>query len=203
MLSSDEAKSLGVEGWDAVLADIEGFKAKIAEHKIANFWASWRHNLLMARKAKKSKGTVPNTSSDPTAEASGPNTSSGTDTPNVDVSKRKCTDTPGLSEPHKKRTYAGTVAEGESGEASNISKPKKTACNLWVHSNLVQKGDLSESYFLEVISRCNLIKVDGVLEGKSKFSWWPDMRGQPSYESDHARSKIVCYDQITFYFWCK
>ena len=28
MLSSDEAKSLSVEGWDAVLADTMGFKAE-------------------------------------------------------------------------------------------------------------------------------------------------------------------------------
>ena len=59
MLSSDEAKSLGVEGWDAVLADIEGFKAEIAERKIANFWASWRHNFQMARKAQKARALCP------------------------------------------------------------------------------------------------------------------------------------------------
>ena len=75
------------------------------------------------------------------------------------------------------------------------------ARTLWVHTNNVEKCEISQNYFFEVISRCNLIKVDGFLEGKTEFSWWPDMRGQPTYDSDHARGKIVCYDLQTFNFW--
>ena len=175
-LSSDEAKSLGVKSWDVVLAKIEGFKAEIAEHKITNFWASWKHNFQMARKAQNSKGSVPNPTLDPTAEAGGLSKTSAIDTPNVDENKRKCTDTPNSYEPLKTRSYVETVTEGGSGVASNVSKSKKNGCNL--------------------------IKVDGLLEGKSEFSFWPDMRGQPAYDKDHARGKIVCYNLTTLNFWC-
>ena len=125
MLSSDEAKSLGVEGWDGVLAEIKGFKAEIAERKVANFWASWRHNLQMARKVKNSKGVKPNKSLDPTAAAVGSTSTTVIDTPNVDANKRKRTDTPNSSEPQTKCSYAGSVALDGSGWMKHFPNPKK------------------------------------------------------------------------------
>ena len=201
IITSDEAKSLGVEGWDAVLAEIKGFKAEVTERKIANFWASCRNNRQMAQKVKNRKGAKPNISLDLTAEVAGSTSTTGNDTPNVDANKSKCTDMPNSAEPLTKHTYAGSAALAGSGPVGTFSKPKKMACTLWVHTNDVEKGEISQDYFFEVISRCNVIKVDGFLDGKTEFSWCPDMRGQPTYDSDHSRGKIVCFDLQTFNFW--
>ena len=69
LLTSDEAKVCGVTGWDAVLADSKRFKPDIAERKIADFWANWRHSRIMARRFKSQ--THSNTTLDPSAEAVG------------------------------------------------------------------------------------------------------------------------------------
>ena len=110
MLTSDKAKSLGVKGWDAVLAEIKGFKPEVTECKIANFWANWWHNRLMTQKFKnqpktpqdptaEAAGSDPTkTPQDPTAAAAGSNTTNGNDTPSVEASKRKRTDMPSSAE---------------------------------------------------------------------------------------------------------
>ena len=115
-LSSDQAKTLGIIGWDNVLADIEGLKAEIAERRIANFWASCRHSLLMtqksqSQKAKDGKSTNP----DPTAAAAGSSnpTSSAVATPSGYDSKRKCTSTPSSAEPVSKHLYLQAVGYNE------------------------------------------------------------------------------------------
>ena len=202
MLTSDEAKSHGVEGWDTVLAKIKGFKAEVTERKIANFWPNWWHNRLMALKLKNSKGPKPNTSKDPTVEAAGSTTIQGNNTPNVDANKRKCTDMPNSAEPQTKHTYARLCGLWL-GLAllvlfQNLKK-QPTLCGFTPID--VEKGAISKDYFFEVVSRCNIIKVDGLLDGKTEFSWCSDMRGQPTYDSDHSRGKIVCFDLQTFNFW--
>ena len=151
-------------------------------------------------KVKNRKGAKPNKSLDPTAEAAGSTSTTGNDTPNVDANKRKHTDTPNSAKPLMKRTYAGSVALDGSGADGTFPKSKKMAHTLWVHTNDVEKGEISQNYFFEVISCCNVIKVNGFLEGKTEFSWCPDMRGQPTYDSDHARGKIVCFDLQTINF---
>ena len=106
-----------------------------------------------------------------------------------------------LSSQNKKLSYAAAFANA--GHAGADPKPKKIAHTLWVHTNDVEKGAISRDYFFEVVSRCNVIKVKGLLQGQSEFSWSYDMRGQPSYESDHSRGKIVCFDLQTLNFWRK
>ena len=115
-LSSDGAKTLCIIGWDDVLADIEGLKAEIAERRIANFWASWRHSLLMTQKSQSQKAKdTKSTNPDPTAAAAGSSnpTSSAVGTPSDDDSKRKCTSTPSSAEPVSKRLYSQAVGSDE------------------------------------------------------------------------------------------
>ena len=181
MLTSDETKSLGVKGWDAVLAEIEGYKPEVTECKIANFWANWRHNRVMARKFKnqtkptqdptaEAAGSDPTkTPQDPTAAAAGSNTTNGKDTPSVDAIKRKRTDTPSSAEPQSNK-LSYTEAFANARPAGHDPKPKKTAHTLWVHTNNLEKGPISRDYFFEVVSHCNAIKVKGLLQGQSEFS---------------------------------
>ena len=115
-LSSDKAKTLCIIGWDDVLTDIVGLKAEIAERQITNFWASWRHSLLMTQKAQSQKlKDAKYTNPDPTAEAAGSSnpTSSAVATPSGDDSKRKRTGTPSSAEPVSKRLYAHAVGSEE------------------------------------------------------------------------------------------
>ena len=58
---------------------------------------------------------------------------------------------------------------------------------MWVNSNLVEKGDITEGYFNEVISRCNKFRVDRVLKGESEFAWCPSMHRQPTYDKAKSR----------------
>ena len=60
-----------------------------------------------------------------------------------------------------------------------------------------------KDYFFEVVSRCNFIKVMGTIQGQADLSWKIDLKGQPTYDSDQARGKIVCGDQQTVNFWRK
>ena len=139
---------------------------------------------------------------DPTAEAAGPNITNSKDTPSADANKRKRTGTPSSAEPqNKKLSYADAFANAQ--PVGPDPKTKKTAHTLWVHTNNVEKGPISRDYFFEVVSRCNVIKVKGLLQGQSEFSWSYDMRGQPTYDSNLSRGKMICFDQQTFNFWRK
>ena len=63
LLTSEEARNCGILGWDAVLADSKCFRSDIAERKIGEFWANWRHNRVMSRRHKTQ---TPSTPSNPT-----------------------------------------------------------------------------------------------------------------------------------------
>ena len=117
----------------------------------------------------------------PSAEAAGSSTSSSNITPSGDGGKRKQTGTPASSEPAGKHSYANTA-----GAAGCGSVPKPQVHILWVHSNLVEKGEVSEGYFNQVISRCNQIKVQGVLDGETEHAWCPAMHGQLTYDKIHS-----------------
>ena len=89
------------------------------------------------------------------------------------------------------------------GGIASKSKSKSQAHILWVHSNLEDKGKVSEGYYNLVISRCNQIKVEGILRGETEFAWYPDMQGQPSYGEANSRGKIICFNQKTIDFQVK
>ena len=126
--------------------------------------------------------------------------SSSNSTPSGGDGKRKHTGTPASSEPAGKHTYANT-AGADGGE--HAPKPKPQAHILWVHSNLEEKGKVSEGYFNLVISRCNQIKIGGILRGETEFAWCPDMHGQPSFDDINSRGKIVCRNKKIIDFWVK
>ena len=83
------------------------------------------------------------------------------------------------------------------------SVPKPQVHILWVHSTLVEKGEVSKGYFNQVISRCNQIKIESIMKGKTELAWCPVMQGQPTYDKTHSRGKIVCLNQQTTDFWVK
>ena len=85
--------------------------------------------------------------------------------------KRKHSGTPASTEPAGKRNYVETVS---SGGAGSVPKPKVHI--LWVHSSLVEKGDISEGYFNQVISRCNQIKIKGVFNSEAEHDWSPEAK---------------------------
>ena len=96
ILTSDEAKNCGIEGWDAVLADSKRFRPEVADRIIARFWAGWRHDRVMAKRHKTK-------STNPAAMAAG--SSISINTPGGDdASKRKRTGTPGSTEPPSKKS---------------------------------------------------------------------------------------------------
>ena len=218
IITSDEAKANGVMGWDAVLADSKRYKPDVAERKIADFWASWRHCHIMARRFK--KPTHSNTTPDPSAEAVGSVTNplpgpsveaegsiqtNRNDTPNVDAAKRKRTGTPGSAEPPPKKTssLADTLAYSRAAGSVSAPKTKKPSHTLWVHTHNVEKGPIDKEIFFEIVSRCKAIKVKGAIKGEAEFSWNNDLKGQPTYDNDHSRGKIVCGNLQTVDFWCK
>ena len=127
--------------------------------------------------------------------------SSSNSTPSGGEGKRKHTGTPTSSEPESKcLTYAHTVGKEASEHATKSKTPAKV---LWVHSNLEEKGKVSEGYYNLVISRCNQIQIEGILIGETEFAWCPDMHGQPSFDNINSRGKIVCHNDKTLDFWVK
>ena len=137
IITSDEAKANGVMGWDAVLADSKHYKLDVAERKIADFWASWRHCCIMAQRFKKpthsnttpdpsveAVGSVSNPLPGPSVEAEGSTQTNCNDTPNVDAAKRKRTGTLGSAEPPPKKS--SSLADGLAyfRVAGSVSVPK-------------------------------------------------------------------------------
>ena len=116
LLTSEEAKACGVIGWDSVLADTKRFRPEIAERKISDFWANWRHSRVMARRLRSQTHSNPtpgpsaetvgsvNSLTGPSVEAGGSSNSNSSDTPSVDAAKRKRTGTPGSAEPPTKKS---------------------------------------------------------------------------------------------------
>ena len=196
ILTSDEAKNCGIQGWDDVLADSKRFRPEVAERIIARFWAGWRHDRLMAKRHK----TKP---SNPAAMAAGP--SNSIDTPGgEDASKRKRTGTPGSAEPPSKKSLTtGESYSQVAGAAPPPPPPPPTTQTLWVHSNDVEKGPIEKDVFFEIVSQCNIIKNQGAIEGDPEFCWKSNLIRQPSYDAEFSRGKIVCGDQQTHDFWVK
>ena len=200
ILTSDEARNCGIIGWDDVLADSKRYCPEIAERKIAQFWAGWRHNRVMARRHKTKTTTTPTTqTSNPSAMAAG--SSNNIDTPGGDdVSKRKRTGTPGSSEPPSKKSL---TTGGSYSQAAGATPPPPPTQTLWVHSNDVDKGPIEKNIFFEIVSQCNIIKNQGAIRGEPEFCWKSNLIRQPSYDAENSRGKIVCGDQKTLDFWVK
>ena len=207
ILTSAEAKICGISGWDTVLTDIERYCPEVADRKIARFWASWRHDRVMAKRFK-NKSSNPaavaagSSTSNPAAVAAGPSTS--IDTPQGDdASKRKRTGTPGSTEPPSKKS----LTSGESySQVAGAAPPPPTPPphqTLWVHSNDAEKGPIEKDMFFEIVSQCNIIKNLGAIEGDPEFCWKSNLLRQPYYDTENSRGKIVCGDQKTHDFWVK
>ena len=195
ILTSAEAKICGISGWDTVLTDIERFCPEVADRKIARFWASWRHDRVMAKRFK-------NKSSNPAAMAAGPSTS--IDTPQGDdASKRKRTGTPGSTEPPSKKSLTSGESYSQVAGAAPPPPPPPPHQTLWVHSNDDEKGPIEKDMFFEIVSQCNIIKNKGAIEGDPEFCWKSNLIRQPSYDTENSRGKIVCGDQKTHDFWVK
>ena len=203
ILTSKEARSCGIIGWDDVLADSKRFRPEIAERKIAQFWAGWRHNRVMSRRHKTKTPSISSTQTpSPSAIADeSTTTSQGKDTPSVDVSKRKRTGTPGSAEPPSKKSLM--TGESYSRVAGAVPPPTSTTQTLWVHSHDVDKGPIEKDIFFEIVSQCNILKNQGAIRGESEFCWKSNLKRQPSYDPKNSRGKIVCGDQKTVDFWVK
>ena len=204
ILTSEEARNCGIFGWDAVLADSKRFRSDIAERKIAEFWAGWRHNRVMSRRHKTQTPSSPsNPTPGPSAKAveSTNTTTQCKDTPSVDASKRKRTGTPGSAEPPSKKSL--TTGESYSRVAGAVPSPNSTIQTLWVHTHDADKGPIEKDIFFEIVSQCNIIKNQGAIRGESEFSWKSNLKRQPSYDAENSRGKIVCGDQQTVDFWVK
>ena len=162
IITSDEAKANGVMGWDAVLADSKCYKPDVAERKIADFWASWRHCRIMARRSKKpthsnttpdpsaeAVGSVSNPLPGPSVEAEGSIPTNRNDTPNVDAAKRKRTGTPGSAEPPPKKTssLADTLHLFPGCWFSFCSKNKKNPPTLCGFTHMTLRKDQSRGKF--------------------------------------------------------
>ena len=153
LLTIEEARNCGILGWDAVLADSKHFRSDIAECKIGEFWASWRHNRVMSRRHKTQTPSTPsNPTPGPSAKAveSTTTTTQCKDTPSVDASKRKRTGTPGSAEPPSKKSL--TTGESYSRVAGAVPSPKSTIQTLWVHTHDADKGPIEKDIFFEVVS---------------------------------------------------
>ena len=196
ILTSDEAKNCGIEGWDAVLADSKRFRPEVAERIIARFWAGWRHDRVMAKRHKTKQ-------TNPAAMAAG--SSIPINTPGGDdASKRKRTDTPGSTEPPSKKSLTtGESYSQVAGALPTPPPPPPTTQTLWVHSNVVERGPIEKDVFFEIVSQCNLIKNQGAIAGDPEFCWKSNLARQPSYDAEFSRGKIVCGDQQTHDFWVK
>ena len=214
LLTSEEAKNCGVIGWDSVLADSKRFRPEIAERKIADFWANWRHSRVMARRlrAQTQSNPTPGPSAEavgstnpltgPSAEAGGSSNTNSKDTPSVDASKRKRTGTPGSAEPPPKKS---SLVDGQaySRVAGATPATKSTTQTLWVHTHNVARGPIEKDVFFEIVSRCNVIKCQGAIKGEAEFCWNINLKRQPTYDDKHSRGKIVCGNQQTVDFWVK
>ena len=201
LLTSEEAKNCGIMGWDSVLADSKRFRPEIAERKIAEFWANWRHNRVMARRYKTQKHSNPTPGPSAEADGSTTTTTQSKDTPSVDASKRKRTGTPGSAEPPSKKSL--TTGESYSRVAGADPTPKSTIQTLWVHTHDVDRGPIEKDIFFEIVSRCNVIKNQGAIKGESEFCWKSNLKRQPTFDAENSRGKIVCGNQQTVDFWVK
>ena len=201
LLTSEEAKACGVIGWDSVLADTKWFRPEIAERKIADFWANWRHSRVMARRLRSQTHSNPtpgpsaeavgsvNSLTGPSVEAGGSTNSNSSNTPSVDASKRKCTGTPGCAEPPTKKS---SLVDGQaySWVAGAIPATKKSPSHtLWVHTHDIARGPINKDVFFEIVSRCNVIKCKGAIRGEAEFSWNNNLKGQPTFDDEHSRGK--------------
>ena len=194
VLTSEQVAETDVKGWDKVLADIIGLHAEVAEKHIAVFWAGWKQQLQLTQRAnaqkhkdeKSSKSKTGTLSAIPAPAVSSSSTQSSTTTLSGGGEKRKHSGTPASTKPAGKHNYAETVGSGGAG-----SVPRSKVHILWVHSSLVEKGEISKGYFNQVISRCNQIKIRGVLNGEAEHDWSPSMHGQPTYDKINSRGKIV------------
>ena len=119
------------------------------------------------------------------SEAAGSSSQSTLATPSGKGDKRKHLGTPASTEPPGKRSYVKTAGSG--GVRSALKAPVHI---LWVLSTLVEKGEVSEGYFNQVISRCHQIKIKGVLKGEAEHMWCLAMHGQPSYDKSNSRGKM-------------
>ena len=91
ILTSEEARSCGIIGWDDVLADSKRYTPEIAERKIAQFWAGWRHNRVMSKRHKTKTPSTPSSQTSGTSAlaAVSTTTTQSKDTPAVNATKRK------------------------------------------------------------------------------------------------------------------
>ena len=199
-------------GWDTVLTNIKELHPDVAERRIAAFWASWKRKQQLTRKVNAQKrkdkqssastGGSPKTLTAVQSAASNTTPPSSTATPGGGGEKRKHTGTPLSSEPagKVKCLYVGkclyTDTAGPKGNGSG-QKSDDHIQILWVHSSTVDKGDLPEGHFHQVISRCNKIKIDGINNGEAEHMWCPSMRGQPIYDEAKKRGKIICLNKQT------
>ena len=216
LLTSEEAKNCGIIGWDSVLADSKHFRPEIAERKIADFWANWRHNRVMARRFRSQNQSNPtpgpsaeavgstNSLTGPSAEAGGSTTTNthSKDTPSVNASKRKRTGTPGSAEPPPKKS---SLVDGQTYSRAAGADPtsKSTTQTLWVHTHNVDRGPIEKDIFFEIVSRCNVIKNHGAIKGEPEFCWNTKLKRQPTFDAKKSRGKIVCGKQQTVDFWVK
>ena len=116
--------------------------------------------------------------------------------------KRKHTGTPLSSEPPGKLKCSFSNVAGSRGDGSG-PKSKDHVLVLWVHSNTVDKGELPDVHFHQVISMANKIKIDGINNGEVEHMWSPSMHGQPIYDPVKKRGKIICLNKQTADHWVK
>ena len=151
LLTSEEARNCGILGWDAVLADSKRFRSDIAERKIGEFWAIWRHNRVLTRRHKTQTPSNPTPGPSVKAVKSTTTTTQCKDTTSVDASKRKRTGTPGSAEPPSKKSL--TTGESYSRVAGAVPTPKSTIQTLWVHTHDADRGPIEKDIFFEIVSR--------------------------------------------------
>ena len=167
--------------------------AEAVENRIATFWADWKRKLrqfktdaakqrLLTRVEAASKTTPPNSSA-----------TSGIG------EKRKCGETPLSNQPAGKssKNYSGATKRG----TKHAKKDHEEI--LYVHSTEEEKGPVSESIFFYVVSRCNKIKIDAIINDDVTHTWSPGIKGQPMYDDVNHRGKIICSNQQTVDFWVK
>ena len=134
VLTSEQAAETDVKDWDKVLANIIGLHAKVAEKRIAIFWAGWKQQLQLTQRAnaqklkdeKSSKSKMGTLSAIPAAAVSSSSTQSSTTTPSGGGDKRKHSGTTASTEPAGKCNYTETVVV----VLAVPQGPKSTSCGF-------------------------------------------------------------------------
>ena len=122
-LSSQQALDTNVEGWDKLLASINGLNSQASDQHMAAFWAHWKQQLLQTQKvmAKGHKANkAPMAPTVPTVKkATGQSKGNPSTLKDAHVTKRKQDFTPSSTEPPaKQQSSSYAAAAGGSGAGS-------------------------------------------------------------------------------------